>query len=431
MSFIVAIDGPSGTGKGTVTELISEKFNLMYLDTGATYRCVTLRLLNDKINFNDIEKIKSALNDVKIEFIDDKVFLDGKDVTKKIREEEVTKNVSVVSHIKEVRIAMVDLQRRMCVSKDAILEGRDIATNVFPNANVKIYLDASTDERVKRRVKQNKEKGIEMSEDDVRKNIEFRDYNDMHSDVGPLKRAEDAIYIDTTHLSIKQVVRKISKIIKKARKLQKRYEYAYAVTKNTKWKRFRRECVRHLFRFLYHLVYRMKIIGMEKIQNDEAVIICPNHLNYLDALAIESSSKRNIRFVCKLDLYKNSLFSVNFHLFDNIPVNRESESDVSSMKLCLKALKNNEAIGIFPEGTRKGFAKHVELMDGAAFLAYKTKTKIIPVGIKSSFIPFTKLQIKFGEPMNVENFKQDGISDKVWIKNATKELGKQIQELSK
>ena len=171
MSFIVAIDGPSGTGKGTVTSILAEKFNLLYLDTGAMYRCVTLRLINDDIRLEETDKIKQVLQNIKIEFKIDKqnkeeqkrVFLDGKDVTKEIREAKVNNMVSPVSHIPEVRYSMVELQRKMSFGKDVILEGRDIGTNVFPNADVKIYLDASVDERVKRRLKQNPETGVEST----------------------------------------------------------------------------------------------------------------------------------------------------------------------------------------------------------------------------------------------------------------------------
>jgi cytidylate kinase len=188
MSFIVAIDGPAGSGKGTITSAVAEKFNLMYLDTGATYRCVALKILKEKVKLDDIEKIKEILANIKIEFKEDKtVLLDGEDVTKAIREPDVTNTVSPVSHILEVRLAMVDLQRKIASGKDSILEGRDIGTNVFPNADVKIYLDASVEERVKRRVKQNAEKGIEMSEEEVRQNIITRDETDKSAEVGPLK----------------------------------------------------------------------------------------------------------------------------------------------------------------------------------------------------------------------------------------------------
>ena len=144
MSFIVAVDGPSGTGKGTITKLVAEKFEFQYLDTGAMYRCVTLKLLNEKIDIEDIEKIEEILKDIKLELDGDKIYLDGEDASKRIREEDVTNQVSQVSHIPIVRTSMVELQRRMSEGKSVILDGRDIGTNVFPNAEVKIYLDAST-----------------------------------------------------------------------------------------------------------------------------------------------------------------------------------------------------------------------------------------------------------------------------------------------
>ena len=218
MSFIVAVDGPSGTGKGTITKLVSEKFGFQYLDTGAMYRCVTLKLLNEKIDIEDTEKIEKILKDIKLELDGDKIYLDGEDVSKRIREEDVTNQVSQVSHIPIVRTSMVELQRRMSEGKSVILDGRDIGTNVFPNAEVKIYLDASTEERAKRRFKQNQEKGIDIPFEEVKANIEFRDNNDKSSKVGALKKAEDAFYIDTTNLNIKQVKKQVEKIIKKKQK---------------------------------------------------------------------------------------------------------------------------------------------------------------------------------------------------------------------
>ena len=146
MSFIVAIDGPAGTGKGTVTEILAKKFNLLNIDTGATYRCVTLDMINKGIKLEELDKIKDLLEtiqiDTKIEKGKQLVFLNGEDVTEKIRSKEVSEIVSQVSSIKEVRLKMVSLQRKMAEGKDVIMEGRDIGTYVFPTADVKIYLDA-------------------------------------------------------------------------------------------------------------------------------------------------------------------------------------------------------------------------------------------------------------------------------------------------
>ena len=167
MSFIVGIDGPAGTGKGTVTEELAKKYNFINIDTGATYRCVTLEMLRQNIKLEDEEKISEMLKNIKINMENEngvlKVFLNGEDVTKEIRSEEVTKIVSQVSSIKQIRISMANLQRKMAQGKNVIMEGRDICTVVFPTADVKIYLDANDEERAKRRYKQNQEKGINMS----------------------------------------------------------------------------------------------------------------------------------------------------------------------------------------------------------------------------------------------------------------------------
>ena len=427
MSFIVAIDGPSGTGKGTITELLAKKFNFQYLDTGATYRCVTLKLIKEKIDLKDIEKIKKALNEIKIDFEGNKVFLDGEDVTKAIREKEVTNLVSQVSHIKEVRIAMVELQRRMSEGKEVILDGRDIGTNVFPNAEVKIYLDASVEERAKRRYKQNKEKGIDIPFEEVKKNIEFRDQNDKNATIGPLKKAEDAIYIDTTNLSIKKVEKKVSKIILKKKKLIEKIENGYKMTKDTKWKRFQKGFIKGFLGGLYHIVYRPKMVGLENLPKDEGFILCAKHINYLDAAGLILCNKFKIRFIAKADLYRFGILSYLGHLFDIIPVKRD-KSDLNSIKLCLKALKNKEILGIFPEGTRKGLEKNMKVKNGAVFLAEKAKVKIVPVGIHGSFKPFTKVTFNYGKPINIEDFKN---GDADWLDKASAKVMNDIVMLTK
>jgi len=218
MSFIVGIDGPAGTGKSTLTKLISKELNLINIDTGATYRCVALKAIKNNIKVEEKDKIIDLLDDIKIEFKNEedkqKVFLDDEDVTERIRQNDVNDIVSPVSSIKEVRYKLVELQRKLAEGKKVILEGRDITTYVFPNADVKIYLDASSEERAKRRYKQNLEKGIETSYQEVYEKICARDKNDMEKEMGALKIAEDATVIDTTNLSIEEVKEKIIECIK-------------------------------------------------------------------------------------------------------------------------------------------------------------------------------------------------------------------------
>jgi len=215
MNKIIAIDGPAGSGKGTLAKALSEKFNLVNIDTGATYRCVALKTLRDNISLEETNKIIEISKNINIDLKQDgRVFLDGEDVTKEIRSKEVTKIVSPISSIVEVRKNMVDIQRKIAKGKDVVMEGRDITTVVFPKAQYKIYLDANLETRAQRRYKENQEKGIDMSYDEVLENIEKRDYNDMNKEVGALTRTEDQTYIDTTNLTVEEEVEIVRKIIK-------------------------------------------------------------------------------------------------------------------------------------------------------------------------------------------------------------------------
>ena len=217
MGFVVAIDGPAGSGKGTITKLIAEKRNLVSIDTGAMYRCVTLDSLNKGIEPNNIEGIKSVLENINIELTkvngEQKVFLNGKDVTSEIREPKVDDVVAKYAAIKQIRDKVTPMQRKMGETQNIIMEGRDIGTVVFPNADVKIYLDASEEIRAKRRYEENIQNGMNTTYEEILENVRMRDYNDMHKEVGALKVAEDAIVVDSSNLTIDEVVEKIKEII--------------------------------------------------------------------------------------------------------------------------------------------------------------------------------------------------------------------------
>ena len=201
MSFVVAVDGASGTGKGTVTRYVAEKLKLVTIDTGALYRCVTLQALNSNValdNIEELEKIAKTIKvDLKIVNNSQVVLLNGEDVSIEIRTPRVTNNVSVVSAVKEVRAEMVRIQRELAQGKNVIMEGRDIGTTVFPDADVKIFLECSAEERARRRVRQNAENGIETSYEEVLESIKNRDRIDSTREVSPLRKADDAIVIST------------------------------------------------------------------------------------------------------------------------------------------------------------------------------------------------------------------------------------------
>jgi cytidylate kinase len=214
MGFIVAVDGPAGSGKSTISKVVGEKFNLTYLDTGAMYRMIAFKSLKDGVDLDDIPKVIELLSDVNIDMKDGKFFVDGVDVSLDIRTPEVTAIVSKVAAIREVRVKLVDLQRKISQGKNVILDGRDIGTVVFVNADLKVFLVASPEERAKRRVLDFKSKGIEESFDDVLSEIIRRDDFDSNRKESPLKKAEDAVEIDTSFMNIDEVVGAISELIK-------------------------------------------------------------------------------------------------------------------------------------------------------------------------------------------------------------------------
>ncbi len=221
---IVAIDGPAGSGKSTSAKLVAQHLGYLYVDSGAMYRAITfLAIKKDVLNNNEEITKLAEQTDIKLNFVDGitYVFVNGEDITNEIRSVEVNENVSIVSKIDGVRKALVEKQKAMGkLNLGIVMEGRDITTVVFPNADVKIFLTASIAQRAARRKKEFSEKGIEVKMDDIQKNIALRDRLDSTREVSPLVKAEDAYEIDTSKVTIEEQVEKILKIVKET--LEKR-----------------------------------------------------------------------------------------------------------------------------------------------------------------------------------------------------------------
>ncbi len=220
---VIAIDGPAASGKSTTAKLTAQRLNYIHIDTGAMYRALTLKIIQDNIDPEDEAAVYNAIRNCKIEFERKnevtKVILDGTDVTETIRNKEVTSAVSAISSYKRVRDLMVAQQRRMCTNGGVVLEGRDIGTVVAPNADLKIFMIASIEERAKRRQKELAQKGIITEIDDLMKDINERDAKDSNRAESPLKKADDGIILDTSNLTINQqvdfIVNKALEIINK------------------------------------------------------------------------------------------------------------------------------------------------------------------------------------------------------------------------
>ena len=213
----IALDGPAGAGKSTIAKIIAQRLGLPYLDTGAMYRAMALCALSEGVSLTDAEKVDELLNrtDIRVVYESDgqHVLVNGQDVTGRLREEEIGKGASLISKLRCVRDKLAGMQRDIAHETHAVLDGREIGTFVIPETPYKFYITATAEERALRRVRQLEEKGEKPDYELILKDIEARDYQDSHRDYAPLKQAEDAVLIDTTHMTIDEAVEAVLKVL--------------------------------------------------------------------------------------------------------------------------------------------------------------------------------------------------------------------------
>lgn len=216
MRINIAIDGPSGAGKSTIADILASKLSYVHLDTGAMYRSAALLAIKNKVSLSDEEKIVELMeNNFKLDMANDKVFLNGEDISDAIRTNEVSMAASDISKLSGVRKALVKSQQEIASKKGYIVDGRDICTVVLPDAEVKIFLTATSEDRARRRLEQNRQKGLIDDYDKILEDIKKRDYQDSHRANSPLVKADDATLIDSSNMSIDDVVDEILKLVYK------------------------------------------------------------------------------------------------------------------------------------------------------------------------------------------------------------------------
>ena len=209
----VAIDGPGGTGKSTIAKAVAERLGLEYIDTGAMYRSIALKSIRLSVPVDDVPKVIEMLADTVIDFNDNKVYLDGEDVSGQIRTNEISMAASTISKLGPVRAKVDEVSKRLAATKDVVMEGRDIGTAVIPDAEVKIFMTAAPEIRAKRRYEQLVAAGKPANLEEIKEDIEKRDYQDSHREINPLKQADDAVYMDTSDMSIDENIDAVCAVI--------------------------------------------------------------------------------------------------------------------------------------------------------------------------------------------------------------------------
>ncbi len=447
----VAIDGPAGAGKSTVAKAVASKLGLVYLDTGAMYRATAYTALESGIDPCDGEAVEKMLEGMKLEIVFEdgvqQIYVNGVNTTPHLREHRMSKAASDISALPCVRYKMVELQREFAAARDVVLDGRDIGTFVLPNANCKFFMTATAEERANRRFKELVEKGQDVDYDTLLADIKQRDYNDSHREVAPLKQAEDAILLDTTNMTIDEVVaavverveqtrrnsdgegkgqtpssdtadeksdnkkaeetaapltRKQKREAKKEEKLLKRIKKYYAPDKTFRMYRFLRVFLHPLQAFLWPI----KAIGAERGRIDGNAIYVCNHYSGADILLpCYVLFKDEAHVLAKYELFKHRLVGWFLHKLGAIPV-RRGEADIDAVKSVLKVLKEGKKLMLFPEGTRnlEGSQDMADLKTGAARFAIKTKSPIVPMMYYAPPKLFKRNWLYIGEPFTLEQF---------------------------
>lgn len=432
----IAIDGPAGAGKSTIAKAVAEDMGIIYLDTGAMYRATAYYAIQKGVDVCDEQGISLILDelkmDIKYEDGAQQIYVNGVNTTPYLREHYMSKAASDISALPCVRYKMVELQREFAKTHDVVLDGRDIGTFVLPDANFKFYMTATPEERATRRFKELKEKGCDVEYEKILEDIIKRDYNDSHREVAPLKQAEDADFVDTTAMSIDDVIAHVKEVVhikqkKEAlatvekehntdienehkpvpssemdKKTLDRIKTYYKPVKSFAFYRF----LRVLLHPLQCILWPTKVVGMENVKDvDGGLFIC-NHYSKIDSLIpCFHLFKKESHVLAKYELFKVPIAGWFLHQMGAIPV-RRGEADVEAVKQVLKVLKSGKRLLIFPEGTRnkENTQQMAEFKTGTARFAIKTKVCIVPMIYYQSPQMFKRNWLYIGKPFTLEEF---------------------------
>jgi cytidylate kinase len=424
---IITIDGPSGTGKSTVAKGVAKRLKFTFFDTGAMYRCVAWKILKEGIDPSDETRIGALMPSFAFEMRTDPqgeraYFVDGEDITSQIRSRHVTDASSKIATYAAVRKALVSVQRRFGLGCSAVFEGRDMGTVVFPDADLKIFLTACPQVRAQRRYRELLTKfpdiGSTLSEEKILQEIEERDRTDSTRLISPLKQAEDAILIDTSNLSISQVIDQIVRLKTSRRRKFPRMKFSYAL-------------VYWMARCFFKLFFRLKIYGLSHFRPG-AGLIAANHCSNFDPPVLSISCPEEVHFLGKESLFRIPLLGSLIRVLNTHPVARGA-SDIQVFKQMIHLLGEGKKLIVFPEGSRSWDGQLQPLERGLSFLAQKAQCTIYPAYLAGTFqawrrgqkVPrlWGRMSCVFGTPIEWREFED------LPKKEATEKLTLRVEEV--
>lgn len=402
---VIAIDGPAGSGKSTTARLAAARLGYTYFDSGALYRAVALLASEAGIPPDDEEKLTDMAKKMEIRFQTDenrnRVFIGDREITEAIRTPEIDRAVTPVAALPKVRKAIVERLQEMAKGQNVVAEGRDITTVVFPDADLKVYLDASPEERVKRRFLEYQAVDKQADPELLAQELKGRDKADKSRSEGPLKIAPGAVVIDTTGLTVEEQVERVLQLVGEKMGVEVRKE---AVGKRSRMKWFYLfiwTLVRNLSRFLWRLSWE----GIENIPREGGVIIASNHISWYDPPFVSVSCPREVHFMAKRELFSIPVLGFIIRNLNAFPVSR-GKYDRQALEAAIEVLKKEEALIVFPEGTRS--RKKGEFLPpkaGVGVLAREGGVPIVPTYISGSdeltkvFFSFGRVRVTFGPPI--------------------------------
>lgn len=416
---VIAVDGPSASGKSATARLAAGALGYRYIDSGAMYRAVTLKAAREGLK--EEGEIVDMLSRTRIEFSDGKdgprTFLDGIDVSSEIRTPDVTARIAPISEMAAVRAVLVDWQRVLGRGGGVVMDGRDIGTVVFPDADVKVYLTADPQERASRRLRELAGKGIEASLDDVKRDLVERDLRNASRQHGPDRQADDAVLLDCTGLTLDQQVEAVVSLA--VSRGARRLDRAGCVQEKTQRTRLQGDVVSArirpvssiFYRFCRRIVWlllktllRIRVEGVQSLPREGGVILAGNHTSFVDPPLVGICVQRELSFLAKKELFQIPILGGILPHLNVIPVNREGMTR-QTLKKAVEILRQGKTILVFPEGTRSKTGDLGRAKAGIGFLAAASECQVVPVAISGTYRLWRtvarrrQVLVRFGEPM--------------------------------